>query len=383
MLLIRSLGQEQYARQINQGVVGCRDLLSHLFCKTDNKYPYADFYEALFSQVRRRFHSPVLAIHGLSDWQMQLVTFLLDPLVADTYMTFFHIADAEKTERWLDSLDDGHFIFIDPHFAVDETICGKNETAYYCGSRLRYVEKAEDINVRETNMACPGIATVFADSETYGCCPDINERTIYAFDLMASFTPLMNRILGPGTSETENEFRYLIRRKRRYYGRGLYSPSLNTSTLISCDGVTYKVQIRTWKSSQIRGMLDFSITLIPCDSQSKQLDLITAMQNGSDINVVPHFYNLNITGTSNRWGYIGNKDKCKRFIEKELKRGVRHRKDRDYHTHHGEWDRLIAVRKMDDSYSDGDGVILRSPEYGAYEMKQGQRVLNDKDLPAE
>ncbi|MBM6688905.1 hypothetical protein H6A35_08515 [Collinsella tanakaei] len=88
MLLIRSLGQEQYARQINQDVVGCRDLLSHLFCKTDNKYPYADFYEALFSQVRRRFHPPVLAIHGLSDWQMQLVTFLLDPLVADTYMTF-------------------------------------------------------------------------------------------------------------------------------------------------------------------------------------------------------------------------------------------------------------------------------------------------------
>lgn len=129
MLLIRNLGQEQYARQINQGVIGCRDLLSHLFCKTDNKYPYADFYEALFSQVRRRFH------------------------------------------------------LIDPHFAVDETICGKNETAYYCGSRLRYVEKAKDINVRETNMACPGIATAFADSETYGCCPDINEQTIYTLIL--------------------------------------------------------------------------------------------------------------------------------------------------------------------------------------------------------
>lgn len=86
---------------------------------------------------------------------------------------------------------------------------------------------------------------------------------------MASFTPLMNRVLGPGTSETENEFRYLIRRIRR-----------------------------------------------------------------------------------------------------------------EYRTHHGEWDRLIAVRKMDDSHSDGDGVILRSPEYGTYEMEQGQRVLNDKDLPA-
>ena len=382
MLLIRGINGERYARQINNGIVACRDLLSHLFCKTETTYPYANYYEALFSQTRENFQCPVLGHDDLSAWSRALLRFLIDPMVADTYMTFFHEVDERYTHEWLESQPEGnHYIFLEPVISSAGCVVGQEDDVLFGGAKLNYVSKPEEIDVSESGIQNAYLTLLFADNDLYHNCMDTEECVLHIGEVLSSYAPLVNRIIGPGSSITENEFRYIVRKKRKYYGKGMYSNGLGESCTLMCNGRKCKLQILAHRILKNDSFIEYNIYVLrPCDSPAEQYGLIDMMKAGCDIQVVPSFYDLDIRGTSKRWGYIGDKKECIKFVEKELG-GVRRRKEsEDYHFNRGRWNNQVKLAISNIDKDDENSIIVSPPGDDVYHLSDVENPLNEKRL---
>ena len=65
MIVIRGIKEEEYARKIENNIVGCRDILSALLSPPVTGYDYSDYYEKnlakallCFTEGRRKLRDP-------------------------------------------------------------------------------------------------------------------------------------------------------------------------------------------------------------------------------------------------------------------------------------------------------------------------------------
>lgn len=375
MLLIRRVDKEEYARQINDGTFGCRDLLSHLFSQSGGTYKYVDYFERLFEQVRNDSQPNYLGINDLSERNQQILKYLLDPMIADSFMTFFHIFDPHITPQWLEEQNNnGFYFFVEPTCDFGNCVCGENANCYYAGAPIRYLSAIEEISVAESEIRIPALATVFANRETGN---DLTQEcaAAYTFNLIHSYAPLFNRVLGDGTSEIENEYRYVVRTKRTIHHDWI-SGNLGKHCIIKLDGRRCGIEIPTFTHRPMLSQSNYFV-LHPLDNPRECLDLIVMMREGRQVDIEMNFYNIDISATSKRWGYIGNKKDCMKFVEEEA-RGVKRRKETaDYHFHKGSRNHLMkrAIHPWSDV-----AEVISLPQSGYYHLRQNTHAPSDNSF---
>lgn len=373
MLLIRRVDKEEHAQQINDGTFGCRDLLSHLFSQSGGSYKYVDYYERLFEQVRSDSQPNYLGINDLSERNQQILKYILDPMIVDSFMTFFHVFDPQITPQWLDEQDDhGFYFFVEPRCELGFCACGENADCYYAGAPIRYLNAPEEVSINETGLRVPALACVFANREI-GCDLTQIQKATYASEMLCSYAPLFNRVLGEGTSPVENEYRYVIRTKRTIH-RDLTVGNLGKHCIIKLDGRRRGIEIPTYQA--IPAQANYYV-LHPLDSPRECLDLIAMMREGHQIDIEMNFYDIDISATSKRWGYIGNKKDCIKFVREEV-RGVKRRKETaNYHFHKGPWDHLMnsAIHPWSDV-----AEVIALPEEGYYSLQPNAHAPSDNGV---
>ncbi len=304
MLLIRGIGSEEHARQIEQGIVGCRDVASILLDGIgETGYLNSNYHEWLLQQSLFGIQGRIPSLKGFPSIWGRLLRTALDPLLMGSYLTYFHIFDPDITKEWLDEYwdDDAHFIFYEPHFEFENhrCVCG----ACYCGAPITYVNTPEEVSPRETVLNNPALIALLnndIDSST-----DQELILGYISDCIMLLTPLFNRVKEKRFDDRENEFRIYVREPRRLTNDGVRLKK-RVELQVACDGKKYRLDSlleTTGIDADLFGDLD---------NPTKLLELAWATKRPF---ITSQFKSLDITDTAHNYGYIGNKEDCRKFIK--------------------------------------------------------------------
>lgn len=308
MLLLRGFGSEVHARQIEQGIVGCRDVASILLDGIgETGYQKSNYHEKLLQQTLFGVQGRIPELHSLPSRWARLLRIALDPLLARSYLTYFHIFDPRVTQQWLENCwdDDSYFIFIEPYFELEAYNCIAGSG--YCGAPVTYVKTHMEIDPRETLLKNPALL-VLLDNEMAVETPN-EERAQYVNDMLTLSTILFNRIEERKFNRNENEFRIFARDPRRLSPNGLYlRDPINIE--IRCDDEIFYLHKDPTNSTPA----------ILSDSEGVPQDLLETAWSNRDPCVTSQFGELNISDTSLRYGYIGNREECVEFV-KEVSSG--------------------------------------------------------------
>lgn len=178
------------------------------------------------------------------------------------------------------------------------------------------IRKAEVLNFVKEEMNA---------SEKYGGISD--EPFEYMMNtLVAICIEAFSRRCSGDYDESENEFRIIYKVPTPYRSEiDCFRAEKERIFSVSVDGIPYSGQI-------VQGLLN-----LPCGnrrtsdmflSTSSQMvatphtTLKEANDAGRNVIVHPHFLPVDIRRSFNDYGYIGNKEQCRRFIAEKLKKGV-------------------------------------------------------------
>lgn len=365
-LLIRRFDREEHAREINKGKLGCRSLLSCLFTKTNGSYRFVDYFEETFACElfdKQSYFIPQAVC--LPKSKQYLIRALCDPILLGTYMTFTHAVDPEITPSWLDNQDGGYYAFLVPHYEYKTYFIGHNEEYIVSGQKMHYVDRPEDINPRTTNMSNPWIAPALDDLFTGGV--PTNEAELFVRRYTLLFAALFNRVLGKGTSLIENEFR-IFRWDRRHNLWGVsQSNSRPLLHRLVVDGKTYLVKppLLFQPALPLCGPW-YQLVTYPEQDPSHPINLIELLNSSNDAFPYLTFEYIDLNLVAEKWGYIGNHDKCRTFVDSWLE-GKRQRKETtNFHKHEGPWPQTLIRRTR--SYDEVNQVVP-SEDSGYYRSK--------------
>lgn len=164
MMLIRGIKGYEFADPINRGLVGFRDVQSTIVEANTTGYSKSGYEEFLFTKTRFGSMRHDKAVESLPLTWRKVIFALSDHMMAESYLTYFHIIESEQSLNWLEDNwrdDDVRFIYYEPRFESNESVVGNN----YCGQRVRYVSSPEQISIRETLAENPGLIVSLMDRE--------------------------------------------------------------------------------------------------------------------------------------------------------------------------------------------------------------------------
>ena len=362
MLLIRGIYGKEHALKINQGHVGCRDVQSALMDISRTGYAPSDYHETLFMNTRfnrLRFDETIASLPR--KWA-KLALIMHDHFLAESYLCYFHILNPEGSINWLEDnwRDDAHFIYYEPRCEFSTSVIGNR----YCGQKMRYVNSAAEINVRETIADNPGTVVVMLDQESYPNMP-IDIRNQYLIEAQEAIAPLFNRIVDPFHDASENEFRILVRSSRSYQNGTIRIEGYNPMRVQVGEAI-YDVETRVAEECDTSGRR--LIELVFRDRDSGILhEMWELVEIGLPPQIEAHFYDLDIRDTAKRYGYIGTKSDCRRFMEEELS-GTSNRnfEDDNHHIHHGQWQDYMTSKPLNVRKHISDTILI-PPQNGYYE----------------
>lgn len=360
MLLIRGMGNEEHARQINEGIVGCRDLFSSLVAGIKSNYRFSAYYEKLFHQNRKSWMAPLRGVEKLDECSVLLIRTILDSFIAESYMTYFHVVDNEESLRWVeDWSNDAHFIYYEPHFEFEECVCGLG----YCGQRMKYVNDESEINVREAIASNVGLIPLL-DRETFEC-NDLDLKAHYAASFIDSVVPLFHRIVDETFTERENEYRLFARSERNLLNNGVVNIQIEHPRICEYAGKEYEIVVED-VPDYATGIVELRIFMK--DGEGAVFDLVSLLSKGETVNVRSSFLSLDIRDTAESYGYIGQKKDCLDFLTREL-RGDRFKtSDSNNHFFDGNWDDLRKIRIRSVEEREKGGIVLKPPEDNHYKL---------------
>lgn len=364
-LLIRRFDKKNHALQVNRGILGCRDLLSCLFAKSQGGYTYVDYYEELFArETMGRYHVAFPNNPLIDKSHRPLVRALCNPMIAGIYMTFTHAVDKELTFLWLDDQDDnGYYAFLAPHYQFGHYLVGHNKKYIISGTMLDYVSEADQIDPSETLIKNPWPAPALDDELSGMISRHESIRLIKTYQRI--IPTLFNRVMRENTSPIENEFRLLLWERRFNHGKGLYSGPFSHSHFLTIDGERYRIEVPpVLFRDNLSGQNTFLLTAFRITEPLKPINPIDLLNSCSHVEVPLTFRYINLNLIADRWGYIGNKEDCRRFVDGWLLHGDRRRSESEhFHRHHGPWPQSLIrrTRSIEDV-----ACIIPSAEKGYY-----------------
>lgn len=340
-LLIRRFDCEEHARAVNEGRLGCRSLLSCLFSKTNGSYQFVDYFEETFARElfeSRRYYIPQDAI--LSKPKRELLRALCDPILAGSFMTFTHAVDPAITPSWLASQNGGFYAFLVPHYQYGRYFIGDNTSYIVSGQSMRYVKRAEDISPRTTLSSNPWIVPAL-DRELAGEIPEF-EKTLLIQRYANLFSALFNRVLGKGTSPIENEFRILRWDSRINQGGDRLSSPHPLFHKLEIDGKRYLVKSMPLYQPNLPFCGPWNqLVAVSESNMSHQFNIIELLNSGIDVHPHLTFEDIDLNLIAESWGYIGDLEECRTFVNQWLKGKRRRKETNNFHRHHGPWPQTI------------------------------------------
>lgn len=343
MLLIRGIRGEQFAKEINNGLVGCRDLVSLIHNENKTGYKFSAYNEPVYRTARNK-RTILFMPRETPDDLRELIHTYVDYYTFETYATFFHIVEPGITERWLENSgwdDNTRFIYYEPKLPIPNSysLLGRD----YCGGRMNYVSSSKEISDRETLLNNPCI-TVFFDWETHRCpSGPIKDMHLQFFDHL--MVPLLNRVEDDTFTCEENEYRIIVRTPRMLYPDGHIQCNVAHPQKVTINGDIYLVKNRMYGPYPSNGRpRPIDITFIPENPRLRRLSILDIAQQKMSVEPISAFEQIDVRDTAIRYGYIGNLDNCRIFIQRSFE-DPQYRPPEDVNNHyfHGNWNNYKYV----------------------------------------
>lgn len=299
MILIRGIKGEAYAREIEKGIVGCRDVLSALLEPPVTGYEFSDYYEK--NLVKALCHFSKTDSIDLHDPDF-LHSLLIDYFVPYIYLTYFHILN-ENSIKWLDNFDDDyHFIAMNVKLdRITKTAIGEE----FFGARMAYVDSICDVD-QDGDLSARS-ACLCAIEQCF------SDKLAMNFPLQVYNTlcfPLLYREQDEKFTDIENEFRFIAFDCPKINGNKLTQPPKQI-VLNGNSGCTYRGVLQAGENVHLSG--SFHVFRNP----TQPLNEILAQENGM-ITLNSQFKSIDIRTISDDYKYIGSKQDCYAYIEKML-----------------------------------------------------------------
>lgn len=338
LLLIRGIQGEDFAKDINRGLVGCRDLVSLVSSENQTGYKFSAYNEPVYKLARNK-RLKVFMPRDTPEPLRDLVRTYLDEYTFETYMTFFHIVSPGVTEKWLSNSgwdENTRFIYYEPKFPLPDSssVLGLN----YCGGKMNYVRSQHDISDQDTLLQNPCLTVLF-DWESYRCTNGpTKEEHLSRFNHLV--VPLLNRVVDEQFTDKENEFRVIVRTPRMLFSDGHTEYCVSHPQRVHIDGNPYKV-VRTMHgyATDKLGIQPIDLRFVPENPRLRKLELLDVVDKGLEVTPISEFESINISDTAIRYGYIGDLERCKSFVQRELNESrPLPQEDENNHYFHGNWD---------------------------------------------
>ena len=333
MILIRGFNQERFARDIERGTLGFRDLLTTLLYPENNGYKLSDYYEKSLIEVAATLHPFELDCGDVTAEIETQLNLLFNPFIPYFYLSYFHMLN-QHSEEWLDRNfdNDSHFIYVVPKLQklddvnMDEMLYGRN----MIGSRMVYLPN--DGIARTAQMTIQKAGMVYLMQNELDACK--RKGTKVTMDIAVALNDMINAVCCEAFArrcddkfdESENEFRIIYK----------------TPTPFSTEEESFVAEKERPFSALVDGILYdgtfFHKTLaMPCGYQrthnlllKTQSPMVTepittikrVFDNKRKFKLLPHFLPVNVKHSFSQYGYIGNKEECRKFIELKLKERV-------------------------------------------------------------
>ena len=349
MLLIRGLSSKEYALPADDGLIGCRDLATAVLGEVGpTGYAFSGYYERLFCSSLYGIQGHIENLNWLpQNWNM-LFRLTLDPMVADSYLTFFHVVEPEVTDRWLRENygEDSHFIFYEPQIDLPAYPCVYGNG--YCGSNLTYLNAPNELSARETSINNLGLLALIDEEFDDGVEQEIIGS--YLWSSITAFAPLFNRIRDERFDDRENEFRLMARGKRHIEHEGVRLENL-PEVLLKCDDEFLRtIHLSTGELALL-------------DSHGEQHSIGEIAWKYPSPILVESFKQIDVRDTALRCGYIGNRNACRKFVRDELRRM---RKGHFYQSVAPKAVKHLSNFVVFKDSRDEKDVLIRTPDAGFY-----------------
>lgn len=298
LILIRGIRGETYARKIEKGLVGCRDILSAILDPPKTGYAYSDYYEKNLVRALIYFWKRNVNLHD-PDF---LYSLLIDYYIPHIYLTYFHVLN-EQSLKWLDNFEDDYY-FIAVNVKIDRITKAAIGTEYF-GSKMTYVSSITQLDqtvLRGFQIACLcSLEKLFKNKAELPV--SINLYNTLAF-------PLLCREQDDRFTDIENEFRIIAYDCPRMKD-GRFSQIPREVIISGESGINYCGTLNAGVNSILKN------NTCLCTEPYDYLRDILSKERGK-IKLNSKFKDINIREISNNYLYLGNKVNCAEYIRRQL-----------------------------------------------------------------
>lgn len=314
MLLIRGIQGEQYARRIETGFVSFRDLLTTVLYPQATGYIFSDYYEKYICNAIEETIRLPLNYDSFPDRIAKKLLLIFNRFLPYYYVTYFHVLN-EDSVSWLNSFqDDASFIYLKPRIdKVSNNLIATN----ILGRKMKYIQDIGSLSQESFLQNTLGLIQII-DSDI----KNISEKKlivaeVYAETMVRIFKTIFTRETSDGYPQTENEFR-IVYKVPTVFDDSTFEmvPTGERCFQVMVDKNLYKgVTEINHKNGEIKNC---DMKLTPTNVMHQPTSLMTAIGFNREFYLVSDFLDVNIKPFASRYGYIGDKEACKIFIERNI-----------------------------------------------------------------
>lgn len=300
MILIRGIKGDNFARKIENGLVGCRDVFSSLLDPPETGYEYSNYYEKNLVKALSYFGSDNPGTLHDPDF---LYSLFIDPFIPHIYLTYFHILNEQSIE-WLNKFDDD-YSFIAINVKIDRNT-GTAIGDKYFGAKMAYINDIRYVDQRENNLFRAACMCSFEKLFTNKL-----EMNLPLKIYNTLFFPLLCREQDKKFTDIENEFRFFTFDCPKPKENGWTQIAKNI-TLRGESGCVYYGTLCAGENTHFKSDLRI------LNKSTKTLREILLEEKGK-VTLDSTFKDIDIRDISDSYKYIGGKKDCLNYIRQTLK----------------------------------------------------------------
>lgn len=318
MILIRGIYGEDYAKRINEGIVGFGDLLSVLLKPAKTGYARSDYEESYIRQLYAEIFEINEYKQGKRYNEYLDSALTTNQFVPNLFLSSFHILN-DKSLKWLnDNFDDkANFVFIIPILHC----FNKSKNCVYkniIGREMQYVNSYNDYGFVDFEMSTIGLTSIVNDDLSFSKLSNFDAISSYIELTFNTFKAVFTRVVDDKYDESENEFRFVYKPNNKISSKGVLYPNEDRRYTFCINGIKYiGMQITEDFEGYIRPDI-FLVPLPPANANITPTTYLSEFVKEKEISLDRSFIDVDIKPIAKKYGYIGNKADCQVFIEKYL-----------------------------------------------------------------
>lgn len=306
MILIRGIKGDPYAQLIKKGIVSFGDLLSILLEPVKTGYALSDYEEyyvkVMFAKIFGVNTSPSPE-EVMRYFDSQLV---LNPIISNLYLTYFHILNSNSID-WLNNFEnDTSFIYIIPKI---NKITNNVMTSHILGRKIEYVKAYDDYHFLDFEMSTLGILPMINNDLKISELNNFDSTMLYCERLFNIYKAIFTRVTDHKFSDIEQEFRVIYKFDNTIRSDGILYLNENREYPFIINNIPYKGYPFPKESNTIPDI--YLEPPVPFNNTTYLNEFVKR----SKIELKRSFIDVDIKPIAERYGYIGNKEQCKKFIE--------------------------------------------------------------------